>query len=213
MLFAFIQGFLLSISLCLDLGMANVAIIKTGIERGFRSSFLIGFGTCFGDLFYLTLALIGVTAVFQLAWVKWIVWIVGTAVLLWLTYKMAKDAIKPKVISSSNETTVQRSGWKDFIFGIGVAVSSPTAILWFAVVAGAIIAQINMVDRLTMGAFVVGFFVAGLVWSFAVAWISSKSGNLLGQKFVRGISVASAIIFLYFSVKVFMDGLDRVLGK
>jgi L-lysine exporter family protein LysE/ArgO len=38
----FISGFLLSLSLCLDLGIVNVAIIKTGIEKGFLPSLHIG---------------------------------------------------------------------------------------------------------------------------------------------------------------------------
>ncbi|WP_442600664.1 hypothetical protein [Paenibacillus sp. KN14-4R] len=69
-------------------------------------------------------------------------------------------------------------------------------------------AQINRVDWMMIGVFAAGFFSAGVVWSFGVAFIRSKSGNLLGQRFVKGISIASEIIFLYFSIKVFMDGLE-----
>ncbi|MEK3913223.1 LysE family transporter [Paenibacillus sp. FSL H7-0331] len=54
------QGFF-SLSLCFDLGMVNIAIMKTRMEREFKHSFMIGFGAFFGDLFYLSLALIGVS--------------------------------------------------------------------------------------------------------------------------------------------------------
>lgn len=69
-----LQGFLFSLSLCLDLGLVNVAVLKTGIEKGLRPSFAIGFGSCFGDLFYLTLALLGVSVVFEITWVKRTLW-------------------------------------------------------------------------------------------------------------------------------------------
>ena len=92
---ALITGFLFSLSLCFDLGIVNVALMKTGIERGFRPSFLLGFGSCFGDLFYLALALLGVSFVFDIPVVKWTLWIVGTIVLLCLTWKMLRDARRP----------------------------------------------------------------------------------------------------------------------
>ncbi|WP_019007863.1 LysE family translocator [Cohnella laeviribosi] len=210
MIYSFIQGFLFSLSLCLDLGMVNVAIIKAGVERGFKHSFLIGFGSCFGDLFYLTLALIGFTAIFQISYVRWILWIVGTIVLFYLTLKMIKGAINPQEITSGTEV-IHRSGMKDFIFGIGVAISSPTVILWFAVVTGAIVAEINKFERMTLISFVIGFFVAGLLWSLGLAMLSSKAGKILGKNYIRAISLVSAIIFLYFAVKVFMDGLRTII--
>lgn len=48
--YSFMQGLLFSLSLCFDLGMVNVAIVKAGVERGFKSSFMIGFGSCFGEI-------------------------------------------------------------------------------------------------------------------------------------------------------------------
>jgi L-lysine exporter family protein LysE/ArgO len=59
----FITGFLLCISLCLDLGIVNVAILRAGVERGFLSSFMIGVGSSFGDLTYAILSVMGVSYV------------------------------------------------------------------------------------------------------------------------------------------------------
>jgi len=55
----FISGFLLSLSLCLDLGIVNVAIIKTGVEKGFLPSLNIGLGSTVGDIVYATLSTLG----------------------------------------------------------------------------------------------------------------------------------------------------------
>lgn len=211
MVYSFVQGFLFSLSLCFDLGMVNVAIIKTGVERGFKHSFLIGFGSCFGDLFYLTLALIGFTAVFEIHFVKWVIWLLGTVILFYLTFKMTKDAVKPKELGFSETGALHRSKIRDFIFGIGVSISSPTVILWFAVVAGVIVGQINIQNQMTLISFVTGFFIAGLLWSLGIAIISSQTGKKLGKNFIRGISLLSAIVFLFFAVKVFWNGLETIL--
>jgi L-lysine exporter family protein LysE/ArgO len=45
LIYAFIKGFLFSLALCLDMGVVNIAIMKTGMDRGFAASFRIGFGS------------------------------------------------------------------------------------------------------------------------------------------------------------------------
>ena len=56
----FITGFLLSLSLCLDLGIVNVAAFSTAATRGARPAFVLGVGSCFGDLAYAVIAMLGV---------------------------------------------------------------------------------------------------------------------------------------------------------
>ena len=51
------DGFFLSLSLCLDIGLVNVAIISLTLSHGFRPGFWLGLGSCFGDLIYAALAL------------------------------------------------------------------------------------------------------------------------------------------------------------
>ena len=89
------DGFFLSLSLCLDIGIANVAIISLTLSHGFKPGMMLGLGTCFGDLVYAALALAGMAALLQFDAVRWVVWIGGAAVLLFLTFKMAREALYP----------------------------------------------------------------------------------------------------------------------
>ncbi|PMZ30335.1 lysine transporter LysE, partial [Pseudomonas sp. GW247-3R2A] len=52
----FTSGFLLSLSLCLDIGVANIAMITLAMQRGYFQGFALGLGTCVGDLIYAVLA-------------------------------------------------------------------------------------------------------------------------------------------------------------
>ncbi|WP_239615656.1 LysE family translocator [Cohnella mopanensis] len=209
---AFFEGFLFSLSLCFDLGMVNVAIMKTGMERGFKPSFMIGFGSCFGDLFYLTLALLGVSVIFEYQAVKWGLWIVGSGVLFYLTYKMLRETWKAKTLDANQTVVVERSLFRDWIAGAGLAMASPTVIAWFAFVAGPIIAGSKFKQEGGLPYFILGFFAAGLLWSLAVAWMSSLSGTLFKKSIVRVLTFLSALLFLYFAIKVFYTGLMDVLG-
>ncbi|MUT64649.1 LysE family translocator [Paenibacillus sp. NEAU-GSW1] len=203
----FLQGFLFSLSLCFDLGMVNVALMRTGMQRGFKPSFLMGFGSCFGDLFYLTLALIGVSVILDIVIVKWALWIAGSAFLTYLTFKMLREAFRSKSFDTGSETVAAKSPLADFLTGAGLAVSSPTVIAWFALVAGPIIGGMKITDNYSLIYFIIGFFTAGLVWSFGVALISAWSGKMMSQAIVKWLSYASAVLFFYFAVKVFMNGL------
>lgn len=210
---ALITGFLFSLSLCFDLGIVNVALMKTGIERGFRPSFLLGFGSCFGDLFYLALALLGVSFVFDIPVVKWTLWVVGTIVLLCLTWKMLRDARRPHSPNTDTAAAAEHgSPLRHIAFGAGLALSSPTVILWFAAVAGPIVAGLNLGGSAGLILFILGFFAAGLVWSLAVALLSSRFGAAAGPRMTRILSIASALLFFGFAVHVFWSGLKDLLN-
>jgi L-lysine exporter family protein LysE/ArgO len=209
--FSFLKGFLYSLSLCCGLGIVNLSIIKTGIERGYKSSFLIGFGSCFGDLIYLLSALLGVTIIFEISIVKWIVWIVGTLVLLYFTFKMLKESLQPKLIDTSGIIVAQRTDLKYIVYGLGLALSSPTSIIFFAATAAPIVANLHSHDFVNLASFVIGFFIAGVIYSIGMAMVSSRAGKILGVKFTRILSITSTFIFLYFAIKVFVTGLVTII--
>jgi L-lysine exporter family protein LysE/ArgO len=209
-IYAFIKGFLFSLALCLDLGVVNIAIMKTGLDRGFAASFRIGVGSCFGDAFYMSLALLGWTAVFHYLAVQWVLWIGGTLVLLWLTFNMIRDTITPKKLITDGEAMKSRSAWNDVLAGAGLALSSPTLILSFVAIAGPVVADLNIQDSKVLIAFVVGFVLAGILWSLMIALLGSQSRRV-GTSALRILSLLSAILFLAFAINLFLDGLRSLL--
>ncbi|MDQ1911034.1 LysE family transporter [Paenibacillus sp. GD4] len=208
---AFVTGFLFSLSLCFDLGMVNINMIKTAIERGLRPAFLFGFGSAIGDLIYLSLALLGFSAILQLDFVRWAVWIGGTAVLLYFTYSMLRDTFRARSFVLDGVSVTDRTPLSDVLWGIGIALSSPTAILWFAAAAGPIAASDPAESLSGLMLFMSGFFIAGLLWSFGISLVGTRSGQALGERFVRTLSFISALMFLYFAAHVFWDGWKQLM--
>lgn len=209
-LYAFLKGFLFSLALCLDLGVVNLAIMKTGLDRGFAPSFRIGFGSCFGDAFYMLLALLGWTAVFHYLAVQWVLWTGGTLVLLWLTRNMIRDTIRPKKMTADAQAIHNRSAWGDIAIGAGLAISSPTLILSFVAISGPVVADLDIQQARVIIAFVAGFVLAGILWSAMIAWLGSRAGRL-GTSTMRVLSLLSAVLFLAFAVNLFWDGLNSLL--
>jgi L-lysine exporter family protein LysE/ArgO len=203
------SGFLLSLSLCLDLGLVNVAIVRTALRRGGRAGFLVGAGSCLGDLVYFVAALLGVGTLMRWAPFRWAIWIGGTAVLLFLAARMAREVLRPRPIELEQASEPGRKGIRLLGWGMALALASPTAVLWFAAVGGGVIAASGGV-RAQLVPFAGGFFVAGIVWSALLAGAASLLERVGGRRVARVLALVSALLFLYFAFVVFRRGWSDV---
>jgi L-lysine exporter family protein LysE/ArgO len=203
----FMTGFLLCISLCMDLGIVNIAILRAGVDRGFLPSFMIGVGSSFGDLTYAVLSVMGVSYVLnQFAVLRWVLWIGGTLILLYMTSQMFRASLRPKDIQTNDEKQATRRWYQDASWGFGLALSSPSVILWFAMVGGSLVASQGDRIKGALTPFLLGFFCASIAWSLLMALISSEGGKRMGARLQRGFSILSAFLFLYFAIQVFYNG-------
>ncbi len=202
----FSNGFLLSLSLCLDIGLANIAMITLAMQRGYLHGFWLGIGTCVGDLIYALLALAGMAVLLQFAAVRWVLWIGGGAMLVWFAVKMIIAAVRQAIELNVNEAHQPRSLLHEFTRGLLLAMSSPTAILWFATVGGALISRMGQQNATASSQFLGGFFIAGVFWTCVLCLVGSFGGKLLGHRLLKYSYIASAIIFSYFALYVIVSG-------
>ena len=212
------DGFFLSLSLCLDIGIANVAIISLTLSHGFKPGMMIGLGTCFGDLVYAALALAGMAALLQFDTVRWVVWIGGAIVLLFLTFKIGREALFPASappVEGEQELvpTPRPSHLRSFMRGTLLAVSSPSAILWFAAVGGALIAKAGATGPISASVFLIGFFCGGLAWTLFICTLASHGRKRAGTALLRACHVLSAMLFAYFAYSVIVNGYHDLILK
>lgn len=200
------NGFFLSLSLCLDIGIVNVAILSRTLSHGFRPGFWLGLGSCIGDLVYATLALAGMAALLRFDAVRWVVWIGGAAMLLFLTWKMAREALSPAPAKQSMSDEPEASPMRAFARGVALAMSSPSAILWFAAVGGALIAKAGATSAGSASLFLGGFFLGGLAWTVFICTLASQGRKRAGASLLRGCHIVSALLFAYLSYSVIVGG-------
>ena len=169
----------------------------------------LGVGSCLGDLIYFAVVLLGASVLLEAAPVRWALWIFGTGALLFLAWRMARDVIRPKALSFNGIPALSsRDGAKLLFTGIGMALASPTAILWFAVVGGSVIASSasGQSSRFRFGA---GFAASGVtfaaLFAYTAAWL-----RLFGPRIVRALSLLSALFFFYFAGLVFLNGVKTL---
>ncbi|PCD01095.1 LysE family translocator [Halopseudomonas pelagia] len=202
----FVNGFLLSMSLCLDIGVANVAMITLAMRRGYFQGFSLGVGTCVGDLIYAIMALLGMAALLQYESVRWALWVGGSIVLVYFTFKMLRSAMVENHALAISGTGQASSYFQDFSKGIFLAMSSPTAILWFAAVGGAIISSSGDKGLENAVLFLSGFFAAGVLFAGCLCYVASHGGKVLGEKLLKYSYFVSSAIFAYFAGYVILNG-------
>ncbi|SHN25041.1 L-lysine exporter family protein LysE/ArgO [Pseudomonas asturiensis] len=207
----FSNGFLLSLSLCLDIGLANIAMITLSMQRGFSRGLWLGLGTCVGDLAYAVLAMLGMAVLLQYEVVRYVLWLGGTAVLAWFCFRMVMSAVTVSTGVESQNVQWGNTNGALFFRGIFLAMSSPSAILWFAAVGGALIARQGS-DLASASVFLAGFVAAGVVWSITLCALAHQGGRLMGERMLRMSYIASALIFAYFTLYVVITGYLEFVG-
>ena len=203
------NGFFLSLSLCFDIGLVNVAMLSLTLRHGFKSGFWLGLGSCFGDLAYATLALAGMTVLLRFEAVRWIVWLGGAAMLLYLTWKMAREALASRAVvaeATAAHADASSAPARGFVRGAVLALSSPSAIVWFAAVGGALIARAGATDARAASVFLGGFFLGGLAWTLFLCVLASHGRKRAGPGLLRACHILSGLLFAYLSYSVIVDG-------
>lgn len=198
----FLTGFLLSLSLCLDIGVVNVALINTAIRNGVRAAALLALGSCIGDLIYAVASLFGIGLLLQHSMVRLILYIVGATVLLVMSWTSLRTALQVGNHPQTAETVTPTNPRKLFLYGLGLSLASPSAIIWFAAVGGSLIAQSGAHTPASLLTLFSGFFCAGVSWCIFVISLAAYGGHALGPRFQQGCHLLSALLFLYFAARI-----------
>ncbi len=88
----FLKNFLLGVMLAAPIGPAGVAVIQTGLRRGFRRAFWTGLGITSADLTYMLVVYFGLAGVIAVPMVKIAIWTMGALVLFYLGYLSVRDS-------------------------------------------------------------------------------------------------------------------------
>lgn len=203
----FVSGFLLSLSLCLDIGIVNVALINTALSSGMRSAMMLGLGSCVGDVFYALLSLLGIGLLLQFDWLRWVLTWGGLAMLLYLAWDAARAVLRERASSGAaemlaSETAASIEPRRLFARGVVLSLASPSSIVWFAAVGGSVIAQHNPHSQVGMLVLLSGFFAGGFSWCLFITGLSVHGGRVLGARFRLLCNALSAVLFAYFALRI-----------
>jgi L-lysine exporter family protein LysE/ArgO len=93
--------------------------------------------------------------------------------------------------------------------GLGVALSSPTLILWTATVGGSVVAA-QATSIAGFVPFISGFATAAVLHSAVISGVVGATRRFTGPRTIRAVSLISAVMFAAFAVGIFIEGAQRL---
>jgi L-lysine exporter family protein LysE/ArgO len=130
-------------------------------------------------------------------------------VLCWFAAAALRDAVRGGSIDESSPLR-RANGAGAIALGLGVALSSPTLILWTATVGGSVVAS-QAEDLAGFVPFISGFGAAAVAHSAVLAGVVGATRRFTGPRTIRAVSLISALMFAGFAIGIFVDGARRLL--
>ena len=208
--YTLVQNILLGLSLAAPIGPVNLEIIKRGLNSGFKQAFLTGFGAMCADTTYLILIFFGLTSFLNFSFMKIILGIAGSIILVSLGVMSAKEYFR-KAVATENKP--HRLFKASFITGYVLAISSPMTIVWWTGVFGALLAAQTIIHTnisaffsclsILLGCFLwVSFLSTALHWGKKI--INEKITRLISL-FAGCFLIVFGIYFLYRAIRLIIN--------
>lgn len=204
----FLLGAALAFSINIELGVVNVMIVRTAIDRGAWPAFLIGLGSCIGDLIWACAGALGVSVLLSWEPAAWILWLGGSGALCWFAAAALRDAARGEASTSRHHfvaltvsvrlasgSALRSAPHPDSLDGNGgrqrpcLSGGGPRRLC-----------SIHLRVRRRL-----------VAHSAILSGVVGATRRFTGPRTVRAVSLISALMFAAFAVGIFMDGARRLL--
>lgn len=188
----------MGLTLAAPIGPVNLEIIKRGLRLGVKQAFLTGAGAMSADTTYLTLIFFGLASFLNMPFMKIILGIAGSVILIYLGAVSAKEFFRK---SEADENQTRRLFNNSFATGYVLAIASPMTIVWWTGVFGALLASqthssTNLAAFFSCLSILLGCFLWVLFLACALYW----GKKIINEKITRLISFVAGIFLIGFGI-------------
>lgn len=196
----FVEGLGFGLILQISVGPVCIAVLHKGLTQGFRHAFVMVWGAALVDALYIALSVLGISALLQIGPARTAVGVVGALLLLYFGVRYLR-APAPTARQARNDEAL----FKSFTFGVGLTLTNPLTILFWAGVLGAMM-SIRIFDQ-SGGVvyFAAGCIVATLLFLTAVAVAGHFLERVLTERLALWLNRIVGIFLIGFAVKLAVD--------
>lgn len=190
MVFDFLQGMLLGLTVAVPLGPINLLIMNEAL-KSYKNSWLIGFGAMSADVTYLTLIVFGLSSYLKDTRVLNVLSLGGGMFLFFIAYVVFKNRNEPirKVTIE-----VKHSSLKYYLKGYGLTLVSPYTVLFWLSVSTLSLSTEHPTYIIS------GMLFAILLWISLMPYFIYKTKHLISQHIYSKIALISAFVFFIFAL-------------
>lgn len=185
----------LGLSLSAPIGPINVAILDSGIKKGFWHSWLIGLGAVVADIVYMVMVYLGIVHFLNVPFMQTFLWLFGSFVLI---YTGVESLMRNGQAIASNPNNKDAS-IKSFFHGFLVALSNPMSILfWLGIYGSVLVETASQYDAKHLLLFSFAIIFGILVWDVTMAGVASSARKWLTERVLKVISAISGLSLIGF---------------
>lgn len=196
----FLEGLGFGLILQISVGPVFIAVLHRGISQGFCHAWAVAWGAALVDTLYIILSVLGVSALMQLEPAQLAVGIGGAVLLVYfgLRYLRAPAATRQEVDGGGTML-------KSFSFGVGLTLTNPLTILFWAGVLGATMSTRTFAGQGGVVLFAAGCIAATLLFLTAVALAGHALERLLTPRLSLWLNRAVGLFLIGFALKLALD--------
>lgn len=197
----FFSAFGLGLALFATPGAITAQLLRGLGQRGFLSALLLQLGALLVLILWALIALVGVTFFAQNLFIRVLLGVAGTLLLLWLAWLALRDAYHGK----SGEVKAA-SARGDFALGAALTLANPfPVVFWLSVLPTLVV--IGQVSRELQEAmvFFAGFLISALLWSIFMASLIAWGRRLVTPVFFRLVNLICGLALGFFALKMLLS--------
>ncbi len=191
----FATGLGLGLAIAMPVGPISLICLQQALTRGFGAGVAAGLGVALADAAYGALTAFGLTTLTNvLVNLQTPLRILGLITMLWLAWRIWRDADTPKHLSGG-----VRAGAATTAQLFALTIANPMTILTFlALFVGAGVGMEGRYEH--SAALTVGVFAGSFLWWVGLSWIAGVLRTRVNDKTLRGVNRLSALTLTGFAL-------------
>lgn len=198
---------LISLSGVMAPGPLTVVVVGKGAKSP-RAGALIALGHGAIEFPLMVLIALGLGPFFQHEAFATTVGLAGGAVLLWMAAGLLLSLRRTGSQDAGSERMREAS---PFMAGMLMTGGNPYFIIWWATVGATLVFRASSYGVWQFALFAVIHWSLDLIWYFFLSSTAFKGTKLLGDRFLKGVSLVAGLMLLYFGVRFLADALRSLL--
>jgi threonine/homoserine/homoserine lactone efflux protein len=196
----FLEGLGFGLILQISVGPVCLAVLHKGLTYGFIHAFAMVWGAALVDALYILLSVLGVSALLQIGSARVAIGLAGALLLLYFGLRYLRAPAATAQVEHRDESPLQ-----SFAFGVGLTLTNPLTILFWAGVLGAMMSTHTFNQAGGVFLFSAGCITATLLFLTGVALAGHLLERVLNERLALWLNRIVGLFLIGFAVKLGLD--------
>lgn len=197
------SSFIIALSGALVPGPLFSITVAESAKRGASAGPLIIIGHGLLEISLITLIILGITPFLSSLSAKTIICAVGGLVLIYMGYRLIKDAGAARLFLTGGE---EKKGLHPVFTGIVGSVSNPYWSIWWVTIGLGYLVSSLKFGFLGVIVFFIGHIMADLAWYSLISFAVARGKKMMGDRGYRSLLYACGVFLVFFGIW-FMKGI------